>query len=342
MLTACLVEPGTIEVREVPDPEPDRGEVVVRVERALTCGTDLKAYRRGHPFIPMPGPFGHQFSGSIAAVGADVDGFAAGDEIWGVLSAPCGACELCARGRESMCEELKSEIFFAAFAQYLRLPPRVVEKNLLARPPDVDALTGAFLEPVSCVVHALDQLDLRDVRRALVLGLGSMGLLFCQLLRRSTTGAVVGAGRRDERLAVANRYGLDGVIDLGRGDPGAHLASAGPFDCVIECTGRMEGWETALRTVAPGGQVLLFGGLSKGTTIPVDTYRLHYEEISIHGCFHFGPRDVRRAAEWIARHELDLHSLVSGERSLEGLEDALDAMANGRGIKYAIRPWVAD
>ncbi|MFQ5937818.1 MAG: zinc-binding dehydrogenase, partial [Acidiferrobacterales bacterium] len=178
MQAAYLIEPEKVEIREVPDPVPQPGEIILRVERALTCGTDLKAYRRGHPLIPMPGPFGHQYAGTVAAVGEGVRGYEPGMPVWGVHSAPCGTCRHCVRRQYSLCPVLQEDMAFGAFAQYLRLPRRVVEQNLLPRPPAMSAQQAAFLEPVSCVIHGLERVDWRGIERVLVLGLGSMGLLF--------------------------------------------------------------------------------------------------------------------------------------------------------------------
>ncbi|MFQ5545682.1 MAG: alcohol dehydrogenase catalytic domain-containing protein, partial [Acidiferrobacterales bacterium] len=151
MKAAYLVEPRKIEIRDVPEPPLQAGEVMIRVECALTCGTDLKAYRRGHPFIPMPGPFGHQYAGLVHALGKGVRGFEPGTPVWGVHSAPCGRCRDCAKARFSLCPRLQEDMAFGAFAQFLRLPARVVEHNLLTRPEGMPAQRAAFLEPVSCV-----------------------------------------------------------------------------------------------------------------------------------------------------------------------------------------------
>ncbi|GMQ89825.1 MAG: alcohol dehydrogenase catalytic domain-containing protein [Gammaproteobacteria bacterium] len=334
MRTAYLLKPKTIEIREVADPAPRDGELVIRVERALTCGTDLKAYQRGHPLIPMPGPFGHQYAGTVHTAGAGVQGFEPGQPVWGVHSAPCGACVQCARGRYSLCPRLAEDMAFGAFAQYLRLPARVVGKNLLPRPAGMPLERAAFLEPVSCIVHALERIDWHGVDRVLVLGLGSMGLLFCQVLPRFSHASVVAAGRNPQRLAIARGYGLERVLDA-RQEP---LDDAG-FDCVIECTGREQGWRVAFDAALPGGQVLFFGGLPRGTQFSVDTYKVHYGELRLLGAFHLGPPDVRRAAELLEHGELHVGDLISGEIGLGGLDAALRQMEAGAGIKYALDPW---
>lgn len=339
MRAAYLVKPRTIEIRDVADPAPGRGELSVRVERALTCGTDLKAYQRGHPFIAMPGPFGHQYVGTVHAAGEGVQGFEAGMAVWGVHSAPCGECPYCARARYSLCPRLPEDMAFGAFAQYLRLPARVVAHNVLARPAGMPAEHAAFLEPVACVVHALERIDWRGVDRVLVLGLGSMGLLFCQVLPQFTQASIVGMGRNRERLAIAGSYGLESVLDAAHESLARQLDEDTGFDCVIECTGREQGWQSAFDAVLPGGQVLFFGGLPQGTLFAVDTYKVHYRELRLLGAFHFGPPDVRRAAELLQHGDLRVGDLLSGEMRLEDLDAALRQMEAGAGIKYAIDPW---
>lgn len=340
MRASFLVAPETIETRECPAPIPTDGEVVVRVECALTCGTDLKAFRRGHPFIPMPGPFGHQYCGRIHAVGAGVEGFEPGMPILGVHSAPCRACAACQRKRYSLCDNLSEQMALGAFAQFLRVPSRVVEQNLMPRPRTISAIHGAFLEPISCIVHALSTVRWSHVDRVLVLGLGSMGQLFCQLLPRFTRGSVVAAGKNARRLALARGYDLELVIDASNEDWWeANRANTEGFDLVIECTGKPEGWSTACAVAGPGGQVLLFGGLATGISHSVDAYRLHYQELAIWGSFHFGPPDVRIAADFLRDTDLRLTDLISGTIGLEELESGLARMASGDAIKYAVDPW---
>src|SRR5947199_90212 len=118
-----------------------------------------------------------------------------------------------------------------------------------------------------------------------------------------------------------------------------HWSASERFDCVIECTGRLDGWQEAFARTAPGGQVLLFGGLPRGAIFPVDSYRLHYEEVRILGSFHFAPRDVALARDHLLSGGLELDALISGCLPLDQLPEALERMQQGKGIEYAIDPW---
>jgi L-iditol 2-dehydrogenase len=336
---ADLIEPGRIELRRVPVVQPGTGQVLLRVERALAGGTDRKAFERGHPQIPMPGPFGYRYAGTVAALGPQTPGFTIGQPVMGVHSAPCVNCALCRSQRWHLCPDVMKEKVLGAFAQHLCIPAPIVRQNLFPRPPELSPEQATFLEPLACVVHGLEIVDWRGVDRVLVLGLGSMGLLFAQLLPHATRATLAGAGRRTPRLELARRFGLDPVWDVGPAPLAEQLPAAERFDCVIECTGRLEGWQQAFDRTAPGGQVLLFGGLPKGTLFPVDSYRLHYEEVRVQGSFHFAPRDVARGREFLLSGCLNVAPLVSGCLPLVQLVDAMHLLQRSEGLQYAIDPW---
>ncbi|HXG11841.1 MAG TPA: alcohol dehydrogenase catalytic domain-containing protein [Gemmataceae bacterium] len=336
---AYLVEPGRVEVREVPVPQPAAGQVLLRIERALAGGTDRKAFARGHPMIPMPGPFGHRYAGTVAALGPGAPSFAVGQPVMGVHSAPCLACDLCRKGRRHLCPDVMKEKVLGAFAQYLCIPAPVARQNLFPRPGMFRAEHAALLEPLACVVHGLELLDWRGVERVLILGLGVMGLLFAQLLPRYTAAERAGAGRRMPRLELARRFGLHPVWDVGVRPLDEQLPAAERFDMVIECTGQPDGWRQAFDRTAPGGQVLLFGGLPRGTVFGVDSYRLHYEEIRVLGSFHFSPHEVAQAREYLLAGGLELDPLISGCLPLDQLPEALRRLERGEGLQYAIDPW---
>ncbi len=338
-LSACLMEPGRVELRQLPVPRPGPGQVLLRLERALAGGTDRKAFSRGHPQIPMPGPFGHRYAGTVAALGAGAPPLEVGQPVMGVHSAPCLTCELCRGRRWHLCPNVMKEKVLGAFGQYLCVPEPVARQNLFARPGHLSAERATLLEPLACVLHALERVDFRGVDRILVLGLGAMGLLFAQMLPHYTKASRAGAGRRAPRIALARRFGLDPVWDLGAQPLADHWPRSELFDCVLECTGRLDGWQEAFDRTAPGGQVLFFGGLPRGTLFPADSFRLHYEEVRVTGSFHFTPRDVARAREHLVAGDLELEPLISACLPLDRLSEALHLLETGAGIQYAIDPW---
>lgn len=224
MLAGILVNPGVIELHEREIPRPSSGELLIRIEAALTCGTDLKAFMRGHPVIPMPGPFGHEFSGTVAAVGKGVKRFREGDEIMAVHSAPCRACEACATKRYNLCDRIMRTKVLGAFAEYLILPAAVVAMNTFEKPRTLSFRDAAFLEPLSCVVHGMDSISAKSGERALVIGAGPIGLLHLLLMKRRGMEVTV-MDKQEMKLKLARSLGADRVIPVSGGPP--HFRGAG-------------------------------------------------------------------------------------------------------------------
>lgn len=341
MLAARLLEPGRLEMVEVPVPEPGPGELVVRVEAALTCGTDVKTYQRGHPFIPLPSPLGHEFAGTVAAAGSGGHGFREGDAIACVPTAPCGRCRLCRRGHENLCADAAGRLVLGGFAEYVLLPRHIVDVNVFHRSPDrLGPEAAAALEPLACVVHGADRVALERAETAVLLGDGPIALLFLQIARRRGAGKVLVAGRHAARLEVARGLGADRLVQTAQepleqavrdwtGGVGA--------DVVIECVGRPETWEAAATLVAPGGELLLYGGCAAGTRASFDTYRLHYQEVDVKGAFHYGREEVRRAFDTLVDGAVRIDPLITHRRPLTDLAAGFELVLSRQALKVAFR-----
>lgn len=341
MKSAILINPGLLEVNSKSDiPEPGPGEVVVKVKAALTCGTDLKAYLRGHPKIPLPSPLGHEFAGDIHLLADDVRGFSVGEPVMAVHSAPCGECSFCTRGLENLCKSLMDEKVLGAYAQYIKLPARIVKQNLYKKPDNLSYQEAAMLEPLACVVHGLNVLKDIHYETVLIIGAGPVGLLFLMLLKMRGKRVIV-AGRGELRLNMAKELGADAVMDASLDTMAWSTMEATDglgVDLVIEATGKREVWEATPGLVRPGGTVLLFGGTAPGESVCFDPARLHYDEIKLYGAFHFTPADVREAYVLLSGGRLDVKKLITGEYPLDRLMESFDELIAGRGIKFAIIP----
>jgi L-iditol 2-dehydrogenase len=332
--------PGDLRFEDTPIPEPGPGEVVLRIEAALTCGTDVKTLRRGHPvMIPrLPTIFGHEFAGTVTAVGPGVGGVRPGDRAVAANSAPCGACPACHRGQANLCDDLL--FVHGAFAEYIALPPRLVTRNLVSVPPGADAARVAFVEPVACCLRAIDAAAPGAGDTVAVLGHGPLGLLL-GIMARAGGARVVLAGKAGPRLDRARRLGFAACVDVARApDPASAVrdAAGGDVRCVIEATGRPEAWEQAMAIAGKGGTVVFFGGCAPGTTVPLDTRRVHYEELKLLGVFHHTPGLIRRAVALLSDGTLDPSPLVTHEMGLEEVPTALDLMRRGEALKVVIRP----
>lgn len=337
MLTFFLIKPGHLELKELKRPEPSEGEVLIKIKAALTCGTDLKAFLRGHPMIPMPGVFGHEFSGIIEDVGKGVKNFKKADEIMAVHSAPCLNCIYCKRRLYNLCENLMNTKVLGAFSEYLLLPSHIVKQNLFLKPPNISFEEAAFLEPLSCVVHSVKKVDVKKDDKVLIIGAGPIGLLHISLLKLKGAKVLITA-LEPERLDLAKRLGADIAV------PPSELQNAIKeftnnigMDLVFECTGQISVWESTINYVRKGGTIVLFGGVKKGLKVTYDTYKLHYEELTIKGVFHFTPQDVKEAYR-LLKDTISVIPLISGSFSLKELPIALKRLSEGKGIKYAIIP----
>jgi L-iditol 2-dehydrogenase len=319
--------PGELRIEEVDEPTPGPGEVVLAIAAATTCHTDVKSVLRGHPSLgPYPARLGHEFAGVIAAVG-DGAPFAPGERVFCANSAPCGACRQCARGRESLCEDLL--YLTGGFAERILVPERVVRTNLhrTALP-----LTLAPLaEPLACAVHALAVVEVPE--RVTILGAGSLGCMLAALVASRGVQPLV-LDPHPQRRAAAERFGA-------RTAPATKTPAdiaAGRAELVIEAVGRPESWQLAVAMAEPGGIVNLFGGCARGTSFSVPTARVHYEQVTLLGTYHHAPRYIAEALRILAAAEYPWADLLGPTISLDQLPDALAGRLHSPPPpKYSIR-----
>lgn len=323
-----LNRPGSLELTRNPVPTPGPGDLLVKVVAATTCGTDLKAYRRGHPQIPMPGLLGHEYSGIVVDAGDDAP-FAVGTAVMGVHSAPCQECKWCRRGQENLCESIMDTKVLGSFAEYLLVPARIARLNVFEKPDSLRFEEASLLEPLACVAEGVSRIPHDTKGTVLVIGPGAIGLMFVASLLKMGYEKVTLAGRNPDRLAVGEQLGAE-IVRL------ADLRDR--FDTVIECTGQVSVWEQCLGYVERGGTLVLFGGCPAGTEACFSTARLHYDDIRLVSPFHFGTQSVRQAREWLLSPDFDLSPLLTGDRTLDQATKVFQDLEEGRGLKYVFRP----
>ena len=307
--------PGDLRLEDVTDPVRGPGDVLLQVEVALTDGTDLKAYRRGHPILlgPPPSPFGHE------VCGLDIW---TGERVVPANSAPCGSCSPCRREQETLCENLLP-LLNGAYAELLLVPEKIARRNLLPVPANLAPELAAMTEPLACCLHGVEVAGVERGDTVAIVGLGPIGLMLCACA--ADAGArPVGVGARKERRALAPSFG-------------AVAADAEGADVVIEAAGTVEAWERALALVRPGGTVLAFGGLAREARVTVDPYRIHYEGVRLVGAFHHTPRHVRAALAFLASRAYPFEKLLTHEVGLEGVAALFDDPPRDY-LKAVVRP----
>ncbi len=341
MQAAMLYGAMDMRLEEVPVPDISPKEVLVKVEVALTCGTDAKVYLRGgHPrMITPPSTFGHEFSGRIAKVGKEVATLKDGMRVVAANSAPCQSCFYCKIERPSLCEDL---LFLnGAYADYIRIPERIIQQNLLSIPEGVSFREAALVEPLACVLHGVEESGIRIGDTVAINGAGPIGILFLQLIKLKGAKAIV-TDKNRERLEIAESCGADETIDVSSTDQveavrGLTYGGRG-VDVAIEAVGDPQVWEKTVAMVRGGGTVLLFGGCPPGTRIEVDTHPIHYLELTIKGIFHHTPYYVTKALDLISSGAIDTKSLITHQLPLGRLSEALEMVIDHRGLKVAIIP----
>lgn len=343
MQAAVFYEPGDVRFEEIPDPVAGPGEVAVKIQRALTCGTDLKTYRRGHPTIMqrVPTPFGHEFAGDIIAVGPGADPrWQPGMRVVAANSAPCHRCDPCRMGRLSLCENLS--FLWGAYAEQIIVPSDIVAQNLYEIPEGMSYEAAALMEPLACAVHGVAETPIAVGDYVAVNGAGPIGLMFVRLA--ALRGAhVIASDLSPARLEVARQLGARETVLVEDGvDQVAAVRSLTPngrgVDAAIEAVGLPEVWEMTVQMARPGGTVNLFGGAKGGSTFSVSTKLLHYSELTIKGVFHHTPQYVETALGLLESGLVPSEAFISGERPLNEVIEALEAMGRGEVIKYALLP----
>jgi L-iditol 2-dehydrogenase len=331
--------PGRLELHEVPVPQPGPGEVVVRVRAALTCGTDLKGWKRGHRLFAPGMIYGHEFAGEIAMVGAGVSKWRAGDVVTAVNSAPCNECFYCRRGQQQLCADLENRFNWGAFAEYIRVPAHIVAQNMYAVPAGVPLAHAGIIEPLACAIHGVDVGRVRFGDTVAILGAGAQSLMQIRIARAMGAAQVLVVGRSRGRLERARSMGADHVFSTHEGDAlafvRAHTAGRGA-DVTLEAAGAAETWQQALAMTRPGGTAVMFSGLPGGAQVPLDATKLHYGQVAVQGIFHHTPRYVEMALHMLASGALDAGALIDGAIPLEQVEDGLRRMDRGEVVKLAV------
>lgn len=343
MTAAVLYGKEDVKIEQVPIPRCGEGEVLVKVQVALTCGTDLKVYQRGYHarMIVPPALFGHELAGIVEEVGPGVRGFRKGQRVVALNSAPCQACFYCSKHQENLCQDLLFNN--GAYAEYIKIPRRIVETNMLAIPNHVSYEEAAMVEPVACVLRGLHETGVEIGDTVAVIGVGPVGLMFVQIAKLIGCN-VIAVAKRDSQVTAARRMGADEVVQITAvHDPveavRAYTDERRGADVVVEAVGRPEAWEQAIEMVRRGGTVNLFGGCASGTKVKLDTNRLHYSEVSLKATFHHTPESVRKAFALICEKKIRSSDYITGEAPLSSLQQVLRHMMNRNGdIKTAIIP----
>lgn len=342
MKAALLYGVRDLRVEDIEVPVPGLGEVLVRVEAATTCGTDLKIFQRGYVggVIKYPTVFGHEWAGEVAEVSEAVSWPKKGMRIRAGNSSPCLRCKMCQSGDYNLCEDMMW--LWGGYAEYIKVPARIVMLNTQEIPPHLSYREAAVTEPLACVLHGIEKANVKLGDSVAIIGAGPIGLLHLQLAKKMGAERVIISDLIDERLEVAEKLGANETVNAKSEDAVQRVKKfTGGYgaDVVIEAIGLPATWEQALKVVRKGGTVLEFGGCPPGTEIKVRTELLHYGQVTLLGTFHATPAHFKKALNLIASGTVKAKPLITREMKLENINDAFEILATSRrDLKIAILP----
>nr|WP_109488683.1 zinc-binding dehydrogenase [Occallatibacter savannae] len=343
MQAAILHGREDIRIESVPVPKAEAGELIVQVGAALTCGTDLKVFRRGYHarMIVPPALFGHELAGTVVEAGAGVENFKSGDRVVALNSAPCGNCYFCQHNQENLCDDLLFNN--GAYAEFIRIPARIVAKNTLCVPDHVPLEHAALTEPLACAVHGFEDSKPYPDAIVAIIGGGPLGLMMLHVaaLAGCQTIAVV---KHDGQVEAARQLGATHVVQANNirkaiRETRALTPNDRGVDIAVEAVGVPEAWEEAVEMVRKGGTVNFFGGCAVGTHVNLDTNRIHYSDITLRATFHHTPAMCRKALDLIASGRFQAGAFITGRAHLYELNRVFEKlMKRSTEIKTAIVP----
>ena len=343
MQAAVLHGREDIRIESVPVPKAEAGELIVRVGAALTCGTDLKVFRRGYHarMIVPPALFGHELAGTVVEAGAGVTDFAPGNRVVALNSAPCGRCYFCERNQENLCDDLLFNN--GAYAEFIRIPARIVAKNTLIVPDHVPLEHAALTEPLACAVHGFEDSHPHPGDTVAVIGGGPLGLMMVHVAALAGC-EVIAVVKHDGQVIAARALGATHVVQATTirkaiRDTRALTPNDRGVDIAIEAVGLPDAWEEAVEMVRKGGTVNFFGGCAVGTRVNLDTNRIHYSDITLRATFHHTPAICREALNLIAGGRFQASAFITGHAHLYELNRVFEKlMSRNSEIKTAIVP----
>ncbi|MHA1930047.1 MAG: zinc-binding dehydrogenase [Candidatus Thorarchaeota archaeon] len=343
MKAAMFYDIGKIKYEETDVPKIGHGELLIKIGNALTCGTDVKTYKRGHPLLLKnpPSLFGHEYAGTIEEVGEGVEGFEPGMRVVATNSAPCGTCFFCKRNRPSLCKHLKSTFVNGAYAEFIRVPEQVVKWNTHQIPDSLSFKAAALTEPLACVVHGIEESNIELGDTVMVIGAGPIGQMLVTLAKKRGASTVIVSDLSGLRRDMALKAGADIAVDPVKEDPVERVKQETEgygADVVIEAVGLPATWEQAIDMTRDAGTTVLFGGAAAGTKFEIDTVRFHYGQLTIKGVFHLTPKHVESALKMIIAGDVNSDTLITHELPLSDVEKALKMMISGESMKVAIIP----
>ncbi len=345
MRAAVLYGPNDLKLEERPVPEPGPGEVLLRVEGNTLCGTDGRIFRGEKTVGITPGIIlGHEFGGTVAAVGPGVENYRVGDQasVYPIVS--CGSCAQCVAGRDNVCEtgRLFGNAIDGGLAEFCLIPELAVQRgNLIQTDTVLPPKALSLMEPVSACLHGFNQYGVDPGDTVVIFGAGPIGLIHLQLAKAAGATQVIVSNRSPVRRNLAESMGATRTVD-----PTAEsvrevtreLTNGRGADVSVVCVGVPELANQALEVVRVGGRVNYFAGFPKGSLAEIDVNLIHYNELLVTGGSGATLNEAAQAARLLEEGIVDAESLASDSYPLADVEEAFTALLRRDGFKIMVTP----
>ena len=330
---------GGFGLSEVVPPTIGPGEILLEMRACGLCGTDLA--KLAHPQDSQGARLGHEFSGVVRAVGAQVTCFAPGDRIAAAHHVPCGSCWSCRHGNESMCRQFKTtNVDPCGFAELIRIPRPHVEQVTFRLPDDLTYEEASFAEPLACAVRAVERSQVLSGDRIAVVGGGGMGLLIAQVILAQGADAIV-LDISDARLALAVQVGVRLAVNPGAAGVGRTLADltegVGVDGAILTVVnGRI--LEDTQRAVRAGGRINVFAEAADGPRLAMDFVDLYHRELAVFSTYSSTPATLARAVELLSGRRIRVVPLISHRLPLEAFDEGVRLQREGKATKVVYHP----
>ena len=347
MFAAVYHGPEDLRVEQRSTPSAGRGELVLQVDYASICATDLRILRGAHRKFG-PGTVrvpGHEVVGTIADIGSGVDhGYRLGQHVFVAPNVGCGRCRQCLRGQNNLCANYDALGITrdGAFAEFLRVPAPFIEQgNVMPFPDTLDAASVSLAEPFACVLHGQQAVSIDSEDVVLILGAGPIGVMHVLAAKAANAAKILVSDQSPPRLHMANKVGADRVVnfrDESLPDVVAKETDGRGADVIVVAAGVREAIEGAPALAAIGGRINCFAGLgSNDAVVRLDANVIHYKELVVTGTTGCSTADCRHSMDLISSGKIDLGPLISGRYSLDHVKEAFDLARSGNVFKVVLK-----
>jgi L-iditol 2-dehydrogenase len=338
--TAVYYGPRDVRLEEKEVPKIGDKELLVRVHACGVCGTDVKTVMRGHPLIKPPTVLGHEIAGEIVSIGKHVKDHRIGERVVVAPYVPDGTCYYCLHGRYTLCTGLYDQSPTpGGFAEFVKVPPNIVNKGTLEIPNSVSYEEAALTEPLACCLHGIEECHINVGDCVAIVGDGPIGLMHLQLAKVKGATKVILSGQLNERLRLAEELGASVTINETEEDPIRKVmdeTNNRGADAVIVAVGSVAAAEQGLKLVRKGGIVNLFGGFPGRSELKLDPNLIHYSEVTVTGTFGFSHVTFARALQLISTRSVEMNKLITHRFKLDEVLTAIDVLADRKGLKAVV------